>query len=78
MELSNVYDRDAYKPAIDLGSHQDAILAIYYLFLILGGCIGLPLTLATMAFAKTGNRRSPTLISLLLLYFVYAMACLIL
>ena len=78
MELIQFYARDAFTPAINLGPHEDAVLAVYYSLLILGGLIGLPLTIATMVFSKTANRRYPTLINLLLFYFIYAIACLIL
>ena len=69
---------ESQPPAIDLGSSKDAILAGYYFLLVLGGCIGLPLTVVTMILTKTASRRHPTFINLLLLYFVYAIACLLL
>lgn len=76
MGSSMVYETQV--PAIDLGSSKDAILAGYYFLLVLGGCVGLPLTVATIILTKTANRRHPTLINLLILYFVYAIACLLL
>jgi len=68
----------SFVPAIDLGQHKDIILGVYYFLLALGGCVGLPLTVATMVFTKTVNRRHPTLLNFLLVWFAYAMASLIL
>ncbi|THH10551.1 hypothetical protein EW145_g1256 [Phellinidium pouzarii] len=63
---------------IKLGLHKDAILGVYFFFLIFGGHFCLPLLLATIFFTKTTKRRHPTLINLLMSAFVYATACLIL
>lgn len=68
----------AVVPKIDLGTHKDATLDVYFIFLILGGHIGLPLSLATMYMTKDINRRHPTLINLLCTWILYATAGLIL
>lgn len=67
-----------FVPAIDLGSHEDVILAVYYVLLVLGGGVGIPLMIATMILAKTVSRRHPTLINFLLSWFAYAIANLLL
>lgn len=74
----NDYSQHTFTPAIDLGPHEDTILAVYYSILVLGGCIGLPLILATALFARISHRRNPTLINLFLHYIAYAIACLLL
>ncbi|KAL5519511.1 hypothetical protein ACEPAH_1194 [Sanghuangporus vaninii] len=66
------------KPAIDLGSHKDAILNTFFAFHIIGGHVGLPIAFITMVILKTLARRHPTLISLLLSWIVYATANLLL
>ncbi|EJD03587.1 uncharacterized protein FOMMEDRAFT_139814 [Fomitiporia mediterranea MF3/22] len=66
------------KPAIDLGPHKDAILDVFFAFLIIGGHVGLPLALTTMVILKTVAHRHPTLLNLLASWIVYATANLLL
>lgn len=63
-----------FVPAIDLGPHKDVILGFYYFFHVTGGCVGLPLTIATMVFTKAVNRRHPTLTNFLLMWAMYGLA----
>ncbi|KAH8110669.1 hypothetical protein DFH11DRAFT_1514159 [Phellopilus nigrolimitatus] len=72
------YANRSLNPAIDLGPHKDTTLDVYFFILILGGHIGLPLALGTMVFTKTAGRRHPTLVNLLVSWFVYATANLLL
>ncbi|OCB87115.1 hypothetical protein A7U60_g5850 [Sanghuangporus baumii] len=66
------------KPAIDLGSHKDAMLNTFFAFHIIGSHVGLPMAFITMVILKTLARRHPTLISLLLSWIVYTTANLLL
>lgn len=65
-------------PAIDLGSHKDAILNAYFTLFIHGGQIGLPIVLLTMLFNGAGSRRHPTLFNFLVSWMLYAIANLLL
>lgn len=78
LRLSNYSITQPLKPAIDLGSHKDAIMDVFFSFHIIGGHVGLPLVLATMVAMNIIARRHPTLINLLVSLIVYSTANLLL
>lgn len=78
MSSSATLNLSSCKVAIDLGPHKEIVLGVYYSILVLGGHVGIPLIVSSMVFAKTINHRHPTLINMLVLWFIYTTASLLL
>lgn len=56
---------------------MDAYLTIFFILLVLGGHVGIPLALITAAITKTASQRHPTMINLLVCWLVYTTSNLI-
>lgn len=66
------------QPRIDLGRHKDAILETSDVLNLVGGQIGVPLALFTMAAARTAREKYPALLNFMVVFVVFSTSNLLL
>ena len=71
--VSHIVVNDS-EPRIDLGSRKLVILNAFYSLFIVGGQVGLPITLLTMLVTRTASERHVALLNLMLFCILYSVA----